>query len=412
MIILVLFSLCTIKAANATPMGLGSTVGESYFPLQGSTEPVAVTTGCPASVDSRDLTLTRIDDFTEHTFVTRAGPRGSIATCTVTRVFARPIVSIQLMIVGGRADDIGFVGGTQVTSAPQACADVGTVVTPIDVTHEVTVTGNSASFVLSAQENCCCATGWGQLTQGDRANARFRWIVTLGSEEFEIKFSAFIPANFVIGPPQSICINHEVSPLDPRRHKRLIFKGDDRSFDPDGESHRARQVVTVITERSVDEDGLKSSARFINRAEGSEAYTEEAFDDGFIGPDDDDGVLGDCFLLHARSFATSAGLQIQVIRTGDHEVKIHLTGAARNQLVQPSAAIDWNLILTLTSQADGSTRWSLEGDHDGFPAYEIYINNEAIYTHFPGAPPYTFTHLRRLFPPEEVNVRLSGSLSQ
>src|SRR5581483_721754 len=30
-----------------------------------------------------------------------------------------------------------------------------------------------------AQENCCCVTGWGSATQGDRANARFRWQVTL-----------------------------------------------------------------------------------------------------------------------------------------------------------------------------------------------------------------------------------------
>lgn len=123
---------------------------------------------------------TTFTDFTEYTYAVPAGGIGSFANHQVTRTFDAPIVSLTLTIVGGRADDIGYVGGRLVTSIPPMCADVGTVTAPVDVSDQVTINGNTATFTLRAQENCCCVTGWGTATQGDRANARFRWDVTLG----------------------------------------------------------------------------------------------------------------------------------------------------------------------------------------------------------------------------------------
>jgi len=123
-----------------------------------------------------------INDFTEYTYAVPAGGIGSFADFPVTRTFPAPIGSLQLFIVGGRADDIGYVGSRLVTNVPAMCADVGTVTSVQDVTDQVTISGDTATFVLRAQENCCCVTGWGTATQGDRANARFQWVVTLGCQ--------------------------------------------------------------------------------------------------------------------------------------------------------------------------------------------------------------------------------------
>jgi hypothetical protein len=147
-----------------------------------STARAQLTTQCPASVDSTSLTDVQITDHTEHTYSVRAGARGTFADCTVTRKFAQPIASLKLFIVSGQADDIGYVGSRLVTDVAPACARVSAVTGEVEVTDQVTVDGDTATFTLRAQENCCCVTGWGSATQGDRANARFRWEVSLSAQ--------------------------------------------------------------------------------------------------------------------------------------------------------------------------------------------------------------------------------------
>lgn len=119
-----------------------------------------------------------IDDYTEYTYAVRAAGIGSVAPYQVQRTFSAAIKTIKVTIVSGQADDIGYVGNLLVTNILPSCAGVGSVVAPVDVTSQVTVSGNTASFVLKAVENCCCWTGWGSATQGDRQNARFHWEVT------------------------------------------------------------------------------------------------------------------------------------------------------------------------------------------------------------------------------------------
>jgi hypothetical protein len=139
-----------------------------------------VTMDCPALVDSSALPFDTINDYTEHTYSVPF--QGYVfVDCQITRKFAKPIQSLKLSIVAGRADDIGYVGSRLVTDTPQACIDVSTVTTSVDVSDQVTLNGDTASVTLRALENCCCRTGWGVLTQFDRANARFHWEVNLGT---------------------------------------------------------------------------------------------------------------------------------------------------------------------------------------------------------------------------------------
>ncbi len=137
--------------------------------------PGAASADCPESPD--------VDDFTEHTYVVFAGPIGTFADRLVERTFDEPIDEICVTIVSGDADDIGYVGSLQVTDVPPRCARVGRVQAEVDVSTQVTVDGDKASLLLRAQENCCCVTGWGSATQGDRLNARLHWKVSFGGPQ-------------------------------------------------------------------------------------------------------------------------------------------------------------------------------------------------------------------------------------
>lgn len=133
---------------------------------------------CPQTVNSTDINLAVIDDYTEHTFSVESDDIGFFADCRVTRTFSKPIKSLKLTIVGGHADDIGYVGNCRVTPNKTGCFLGGSVTSPVNVTSDVTINGNSASFTLRAKETCCvCVTGWGEDNLEGSANARFHWEV-------------------------------------------------------------------------------------------------------------------------------------------------------------------------------------------------------------------------------------------
>jgi hypothetical protein len=104
-------------------------------------------------------------------------------------------------------------------------------------------------------------------------------------------------------------------------------------------------------------------------------------------------------------------MHITVTPVSAKVVRVRLHGGASNPLVFGAPNIDWDLTLTIDASAS-PTRWTLTGAHDGFPAHEVYVNDQTLYTYDPGPPPYTFvTHLRRLFPPLDVDVDRSGTLN-
>ena len=162
--------------------------------------------GCPQNIDSTAFTEGTVDDRTEHTYSVPAGPIGSFADCQITRTFGSPIQSIQVIIESGQADDIGYVGNTQVTDTKPMCAAIGEVTAPVDVTSQVTTNGNVATLTLRAQENCCCATGWGVATPVGRLNAMLHWVVALVPiPNVEITKASISEHQFVIelGPASS-----------------------------------------------------------------------------------------------------------------------------------------------------------------------------------------------------------------
>jgi hypothetical protein len=329
-------------------------------------------------IDSTGLPGPIIDDETTHTYSVRAGGIGTFADHTIVRRFSAPIQDLRLTIVDGRADDIGYVGSLLVTNTVPSCAGVSSVVAPVDVTSQVTVNGDEATLTLRAQENCCCVTGWGSATQSDRADARLHWEVTLGEAEYRVNLTTFIPAPWLEGPPSAFCLPGRSRP------RRLFFAGDGRGFSATADSFRSRQLATLVTDENVDADGIVDGS-VQNTVGETIAYASDALDDGIIDAEDDDGVLNDCTLLHDRDTGSNADMSVQSVRpVGGGSVLVRLRGGPGNPLARPSCDIDWDLFLQISD--DGTTKsYLLIGTHDGFPAYELYINDQPIYQYDPAA---------------------------
>jgi len=240
--------------------------------------------------------------------------------------------------------------------------------------------------------------------------------VNVTKVEFTINVTSFIPTNNLQGPPQSRCLVKAIPPSI----KRIFLKGDGRGFDPTAASFRTRELVTVITEKQCDADGLKegSDKKLVGQ---SRSYAQDALTNaplGVIDAADDDAVLGDCVLLDAVGTGSNKKMNIVVTRINDHKVSVHMFGAAADPLVLLSADIDWDFTITIDTSG-AKPHWTLNGTHDGFPAHEIYINGTAIYTFAPaapagtsvvGTPTYTFDQIRALFPPQEIKASKVGDL--
>jgi hypothetical protein len=110
-------------------------------------------------------------------------------------------------------------------------------------------------------------------------------------------------------------------------------------------------------------------------------------------------------LLHAIETPVVSGVQIQVVRLGPQVVRVHLRGNAGTGTAGLGriCGITWDITLDIdTSKFFPVVTY--QGTHDGFPAYELYINNKELYTYNPGFPPYNFFHLSKLCGSMEVMI--------
>jgi hypothetical protein len=135
-------------------------------------------------------------------------------------------------------------------------------------------------------------------------------------------------------------------------------------------------------------------------------------DDGKIDASDEDGIKNDCTLFHDSATAGPDSMVVQVDRVNADTVQVDLDGGPGMPLsmaAQVFATLDWDFTITIDTSS-GMPEWTLTGKHDGFPAYELYINDTEIYRYSPGPAPYSFfTQVRKLLPPLDVKVgNLSG----
>ena len=121
----------------------------------------------------------------------------------------------------------------------------------------------------------------------------------------------------------------------------------------------------------------------------TKAYAPDALADGIIDEKDDDET-GDCHLLHEVYEAKVDHMSIFPFRIGEHEVGVRMSSGVGPGVPGGNLCpVEWDFELTVDTSGP-VPRWTLEGSHDGFPAYEIYINDVEIYLFPAGPPPYKF----------------------
>ena len=321
-------------------------------------------------------------------------------------MFAEPVSEISFQVINGRTtpdtliatDDQG--GMTQATVPPNFLSGQAILALPSAGVQEVIIRGS----------------------QGSRWNFYIDDIrFTTGVLEFDVSFSAFIPANNVIGGPSEFCFGTIIidppflDPIEVPGPRQLYFKGDDRNFNPPIASSRTRQSVTVIATESADADGLKEGTldQFVGM---TRSYASDAIENnGTIDFLDEDEIADDCVLFHQAGQALATGTMfLTVTRLDTNSVEVKMDGGPGNPLsavAQRFGTLDWDFTLNIDTSG-GSPQWTLVGKHDGFPAYEIYINDTNIYQYDPGPQPYEFTtQVRRLLGGLDVDVgNRSGTL--
>jgi hypothetical protein len=216
---------------------------------------------------------------------------------------------------------------------------------------------------------------------------------------YVINSTTFIPFSYVDAPPEQRCGLGLLKPL------YYHGDGDQRYFDPNSPAYRTRQVVKLIPEEAVEPSGFKDEPE--HKIGESRSYAPDAIADGVVDYRDDDAVLGDCKLLHKRATASTSKMKADVTRINEHKVSVRLHGGAANPLLIEAPSIDWDFTITIDTSG-GSPAWTLKGAHDGFPGYEIYINNQRIYGRVPAGK--TIAEINKLFPPLDVKIDRSGSL--
>ena len=80
---------------------------------------------------------------------------------------------------------------------------------------------------------------------------------------------------------------------------------------------------------------------------------------------------------------TDQGMTESIKKTGYKSAAIRFTGATAIPFIV-APAIDYDFTIQLSRDENtGSIIYTIQGAHDGFPAYEIFIGTENVYFHTP-----------------------------
>ncbi|MEM7582803.1 MAG: hypothetical protein AAF560_05440 [Acidobacteriota bacterium] len=212
------------------------------------------------------------------------------------------------------------------------------------------------------------------------------------NNNFAVVIRAFIPVNYATSPnPLDIC--RQFIPPSTFIDKNRIFAGDDRGFEaiPDTkplhplypEKYRMKQEITMIPDESRSSQGYLSGTHFAGAGE-TLTYTEASAADGQIDQTDWDWPnLDDCIRFHAYAVG-EVTRNFNVQRLASNKVKGTFSAAGPNPLSAFSPDIDWNFEITLEKPNPGIVAWTVHAQHDCMPAYEVFINNQLVYSFMPG----------------------------
>jgi hypothetical protein len=229
------------------------------------------------------------------------------------------------------------------------------------------------------------ARGGEQITM--QINANGTWIdgdslkATVVQTQFQIDLRVFIPYNWVNIPHPA--------------HVFQVAKGDSRSYDPDlNGTYRVAQLAIVNLYREWVPEVENRMIENWKSAGVSEHYSNSDvlnWDDGAKHSDDTDvspsyinsgaAVInsGTADISRVDSFIESVG---PMGSSDDTKTFMKFTGAAAEPIIAGAADIDWRIFVGISKNDPLNPQFVMQGVHDGFPAYEIYINsNHQIFQH-------------------------------
>lgn len=239
-----------------------------------------------------------------------------------------------------------------------------------------------------------------------------QYSVSLTPVEFNVTINTFIPHNNV---------DH---PLNWMPGFDTVFAGDNRNsgsppaatWNEHG-SHRTQQKLKLMPVQSEDANGLLDNAfganadgqgnndRYVHIGESHEFEKTSSLSGGLLTATAwADTVLGDSTLMVAKGTAAQSTVWVDSTTwLGPRKLSVLCRCNSGNPLVSGAPGIGYTLTIVADYTDPAAPKYSISGSHDGFPAYEVYINGTRVHHYDPYA---TGEGPGSLGPPEEKTVSI------
>ncbi|HVR91498.1 MAG TPA: N-acetylmuramoyl-L-alanine amidase [Novosphingobium sp.] len=214
---------------------------------------------------------------------------------------------------------------------------------------------------------------------------------TLGGDNstVEIKYRAFIPSPAISGPYFD------------------NFEGDGRGFSYSGGTSRGDITFTVdvsagggVSNLSVSDRHWSPTHQYSSSDTSSVSGKPGWWLDLNAGatPVDTGTCAADDDTL--RAYIGAPGTTGNVLAMAENASIVSIAMSGSNPLLTGAPAIDADVSVLLRRTADGGIEARVYGSHDGFPAHELYVNGNALFTYDPVA---ADNGPSSLLPPEDID---------
>ncbi|MBC6478536.1 MAG: hypothetical protein GDA56_12900 [Hormoscilla sp. GM7CHS1pb] len=222
--------------------------------------------------------------------------------------------------------------------------------------------------------------GLEDLFDGSRLEDSWELLVNSGLINVPVGLVGTIP---VVGPVVGYLVEDIVN-----RAETTFLLGDDRDFHYNDGTHRSKQKV-VVTADPADRDGKVNDPV----VEWGTFMADGPLTGGIIDIDIPDFLpllpdriqLGQLVDEEGTLTPTDDNNSVQVSRLSNNIVRTQLKLSGGIPLVPEllTPNIDADITVEIRQEEGEEAQYRISGSHDGFPAYELYINGERVYEHDP-----------------------------
>ena len=187
---------------------------------------------------------------------------------------------------------------------------------------------------------------------------------TGGPRKFSVAFQAFIPPDWIPGPPNSTCLGS-------------VYLGDNRGLNPSIGSYRALQQIVVGV------GGLTPTLPGFQDTGWTYRFAPNAIVNGVIPPSSFDETLGDCSLLDAQGHASTATMQAPSVSYSGGATNVTMNGTTTNPVPLWAWSIKWMTSLSLTETSPTTLNVTGAEQSTCYPAMELSVGQNDVYSYVP-----------------------------